>query len=206
MKFVPNSSQELFGLLPCDTQEIEGANSIIKRVHHLAPNVKLPLMSARIVIKKALGGEILKGGKQARLDAVHHAVENHKAALEQLQLIAVHGPHGRFPSVQTNAPEVEPLPLVDGNLDSAGNLQPSVIPPVPQNHSTDHRDDVDNSAHKPKQQRKPRSLNAGAPDRCISRMVAMLQASAGNQNLQAEAAVCFTFQVSLGSCIEKLSV
>ena len=62
----------------------------------MAPNVKLPLMSARIVIKKALGGEILKGGKQARLDAVHHAVENHKAALEQLQLIAVHGPHGRF--------------------------------------------------------------------------------------------------------------
>ncbi len=45
----------LFLCWPTDTQEIEGVNSIISRMVSLAPAIQLPLLSARITVKKALG-------------------------------------------------------------------------------------------------------------------------------------------------------
>ena len=45
---------DVFSMLPVETQEIEGTNSMTKRIYQLSPNIKLPLMSDWILIKKAL--------------------------------------------------------------------------------------------------------------------------------------------------------
>ena len=202
-------SEEFFRLLPCDTQEIEGANSIIKRVHSLAPNIKLPLMSARILIKKALGGQILHSGRQARLDAINYAVETHQQALQQFQLISVPGDVGRFPTIQrTDLPE--PLPLMDGCADSACDSQRNMAA-SPDGENVDDSDDDLSSASgadgnrgkkvktvsKTKAERKPRTPNEGHPEKCVSRLVALLQASAPRNALQSSATRCLTFELIL---------
>ena len=46
---------DFFAMVPLDSREVEGANSIIKRIHRLAPNIKLRLMGDRVLIKKMLG-------------------------------------------------------------------------------------------------------------------------------------------------------
>eukprot|EP00969_Alexandrium_andersonii_P166405 7352930-Alexandrium_andersonii.AAC.1 len=44
----------------CDTQEIEGNNSIVKYICHMSKNISLPLLRARLLIKKQLAGACLK--------------------------------------------------------------------------------------------------------------------------------------------------
>ena len=82
---------DFFSMLPVETQEIEGTNSMIKRIYQLSPNIKLPLMSDRILIKKALTTKVTTGETpmerwQARMDALEFAVESHQHALEQFLL------------------------------------------------------------------------------------------------------------------------
>ena len=78
---------DFFNMLPMETQEVEGANSVIKRIHELAPNVKLPLMSDRLLIKKAVTARLLQGTQQerreAKMNVLHYAVDTHKHALQQ---------------------------------------------------------------------------------------------------------------------------
>ena len=80
--------RDFFNLLPVETQEIEGTNSMIKKIYQIAPAIKLPLMSDRILIKKALATKVISGETpaerwQSRMDALEFAVENHAFALEQ---------------------------------------------------------------------------------------------------------------------------
>lgn len=79
---------ELFALLPLETQEVEGTNSIIKKIYELAPNIHLPLMSDRVLIKKALASKVTQGQtaadrRESRMDAIAYAVESHPLAIQQ---------------------------------------------------------------------------------------------------------------------------
>ena len=79
---------EVFTLTPLETQEVEGMNGMLKKIYELAPAIKLPLMSDRLLIKKALASKVLRGNtpqerRQARTDALHYAVETHRSALVQ---------------------------------------------------------------------------------------------------------------------------
>ena len=80
--------RDFFNLLPIETQEVEGTNSMIKKTYQIAPAIKLPLMSDRILIKKALATKVISGETpaerwQSRMDALEFAVENRSFALEQ---------------------------------------------------------------------------------------------------------------------------
>lgn len=79
---------ESFSLLVMDTQEVEGCNSIIKKIAQIAPSIKLPLLSDRLVIKKTLTPRVLKGAtaslrREARLETLQYCVDYHQASLLQ---------------------------------------------------------------------------------------------------------------------------
>ena len=67
---------------------MEGTNSIIKKIYELAPNIHLPLMSDRVLIKKALASKVTQGQtaadrRESRMDAIAYAVESHPLAIQQ---------------------------------------------------------------------------------------------------------------------------
>lgn len=79
---------ESFSLLVMDTQEVEGCNSIIKKVVQIAPSIKLPLLSDRLMIKKTLTPRVLKGAtaslrREARLETLQYCADYHQASLLQ---------------------------------------------------------------------------------------------------------------------------
>lgn len=87
--------------LPLDTQDIEGANSIIKKIKDIAPNIQISLLSDRLLVKKGLTSQILGVSpherSQARMNAISFAVETHGHARRVLSEVK-----HRFP---------DPLPL-----------------------------------------------------------------------------------------------
>lgn len=178
--------QDWFGMLPLDTQEVEGANSIIKRLHHLAPNIKLPLMSDRVLIKKCLGAPILSKGKQARLDAIHFAVENHQGALQQFGQIK-----SRFSCATSDL-----VPSTTGVETQVENPQPIADAPGER--------EVGDMQKEPRKRGRPKKNAAPGGDcveqdswlcPCPSRMAAFLQASLTGTMMTPSAASCFTFSV-----------
>ena len=83
-------SAELHGILRAafnnlctDSQEIEGVNSILRRIVTLAPSIRQPLLSSRILVKKHLN----------YLSADCKSKHEEKAAREGLVTAAVHGHH-----------------------------------------------------------------------------------------------------------------
>jgi hypothetical protein len=82
---------DIFEMFMTDTQEVEGINSIIKKITDIAPAIKLALLSDRVVIKKSLADVIKDGERYTRLErrrcAIQHAVATHKTAVD------VPGPH-----------------------------------------------------------------------------------------------------------------
>ena len=81
-------AESFSSLLVLDTQEIEGCNSIIKKVVQLAPSIKLPLLSDRLMIKKVLAPRVLKGAtaalrREARLETLQYCADYHPASLLQ---------------------------------------------------------------------------------------------------------------------------
>lgn len=163
------------------------------------------------MIKKSLGPGILHSGRQARIDAVNYAVENHQHALRQLQLISVRGDHGRFPTIERNEPPL-PVPLMDGHLDV--DTEQGSVPAGPNVSDVESDDDSSldgnpgpsgglkraatrTSGGDCQSKRKRRTLEDGNPSRCVSRLVALLQALAGSKNLQVSASHCFTFELIL---------
>eukprot|EP00969_Alexandrium_andersonii_P026269 1146270-Alexandrium_andersonii.AAC.1 len=73
-------------LLPADTQEIEGMNSIIKRTMTIAPGIGLELLNTRTLLKKHLHhrqeGAFLP--PERLQDEVSKCLENHSAAMSAL--------------------------------------------------------------------------------------------------------------------------
>eukprot|EP00969_Alexandrium_andersonii_P173615 7675694-Alexandrium_andersonii.AAC.1 len=61
-----------------DTQQLEGVNSMVKHMTKLAPNMKLRLLSSRVVIKKTLSDSLRTKGERERL--VQFAIEHHAGA------------------------------------------------------------------------------------------------------------------------------
>jgi len=91
--FVHQLLTDFFEMMVLDTQEIEGANSIVKKMVHLAPNIHLPLLSDRLLMKKVLTPQVTSGDtaderRQARLDAIQYSVEKHQEAIQELLVFA----------------------------------------------------------------------------------------------------------------------
>lgn len=193
---------------------MEGANSIIKRIHNLAPAIKLPLMSARLVIKKGLGPGILKGGKQARSDAIAYAVDTHSGALRQLANTKV-----RFHCQHGDDDGADPLPIQDvrmsGPLPSDADAAAAATDNTMPDFEADDSDKSSSDAPVRRKRGRPRK-NLLKPSKttskatgpvetfpsddtsigvcpCFQRMVAFLQASLKGQDMTAAAKSCFTF-------------
>ena len=66
---------DFFSTIRCDTQDIEGVNSIIKYVCHLARNIGFKLLRARILAKKYINA--LDDSPQARREFVERCVQGH---------------------------------------------------------------------------------------------------------------------------------
>ena len=110
--------------LPLDTQDIEGAHSIIKKVKDIAPNIQIGLLSARLMVKKGLTSQILDVSpherSQARMNAISFAVETHGHARRVLSEVKQ-----RFPDLL----ESDPIPpIADAAADAT---QPSLLVAIP---------------------------------------------------------------------------
>ena len=185
----PLATQAFFATLPLDTQDVEGANSIIKKIHTLAPNVKLPLMSARVQIKKTLGDRVLHGSRDARRDAIAYAVESHSSALKMVRTVS-----DRFQPIDFRDSCDDLLPLQDGGDDTsveAKNQWPVAVelPTGPSNREAKQR--------KPRQPRQPPPTGIEAVHACATRMAALLQAAVPGTGLSCGSKLCFTFRVTL---------
>jgi len=80
---------DFFEVSCLDTQAVEGANSMVKKMVQIAPNIKLPLLSDRLLVKKVLAPQVTQGEtaeirRQSRLDAIQYTVEKHKEAIQQI--------------------------------------------------------------------------------------------------------------------------
>ena len=111
---------EAFRMLPLETQEVEGINSIVKRIVKIAPSIKLPLLSDRVLIKKALSTKILAGQtaderREARHDALHRCVEWHPAAILQCGALMMEDRFGRADDAELE----RALPLQDADIEAA---------------------------------------------------------------------------------------
>ena len=179
-------------------------------------------MSARLVIKKGLGPGILKGGKQARSDAIAYAVDTHNGALRQLV-----NTKERFHCQYDNDDDgPDPLPIQDvgtnGPLPSDAPAAAAVTDSTMPDFEADDSDKSSSDAPVRRKRGRPRknplnpakktqatspvetstfpSDEAGLLDLvcpCFQRMVAFLQASLKGQNLTATAKWCFTFSVRI---------
>lgn len=69
---------DLSSMWELDTQEVEGMNGLIKLMLGLAPNIRLPLLSARVTIKKTLAAALPH--KDHREAAIHAAIQMHTEA------------------------------------------------------------------------------------------------------------------------------
>lgn len=168
-------------------------------------------MSARIVIKKGLGNRVMTAGREARLEAIHNAVQNHDNALRHLRTLK-----DRFdscPKALGDAGETDPTEGCEGEQ-------------FPHQLSTDvvgfatgaHHEQLEESSESESEEenrclvarqakgrgRRGRGRGKGKrglpvdPARCHARLAALLHAAAGAGNLAASAKACYTFQVSLG--------
>lgn len=190
-------SQDLFGLLPLDTQDIEGANSILKRIYTLSPNIKLPLMSARVMIKKGLGDRILHGSKDIRREAISYAATptQHSSARELVKAIP-----DRFCFLGESAdPDILPLQDVMSDV-TQGDVSAVVVaetqrpvPPALESCSANGSNVFQSRRRKPRQ---PPLTGIEAVNACATRMAALLQA-VGGSDITAGAEACFTFAVTL---------
>lgn len=176
-----NPVEDWFAMLPLDTQEVEGANSIIKKNHQLAPNIKLPLMSDRVLIKKSLG-KIL-GNRQARMDAIDFAVHSHSEALVQVQQIKQRF-RDAYACGDADDDASDLIPLTDGGGGAAADVLVEAAS-GPQ-------------ASRRRRQTEP-AANVDVADAsdcpCYRRMVALLQASAKGSKLIPTGKSCFSFSV-----------
>ena len=185
----PIATQAYFGIIPLDTQDVEGANSIIKKIHTLAPNVKLPLMSARVQIKKTLGDRVLHGSKDARRDAIAYAVECHSSALKMVKAIP-----DRFQPIDFRDSCDDVLPLQDAEDDTSVEAKSQwpvavELPTGPSNKEAKQR--------KPRQPRQPPPTGIEAAHACATRMAALLQAAVPGTELACGSKRCFSFRVTL---------
>ena len=71
----------ILGVIHLDTQEIEGCNSVLKAVAKAAPNIRLPLLSARLNIKKTIN-QLEENTAQSRKALAETAAQNHAATKE----------------------------------------------------------------------------------------------------------------------------
>eukprot|EP00969_Alexandrium_andersonii_P257905 11403730-Alexandrium_andersonii.AAC.1 len=84
-----------------DTQALEGINSMIKHMVRLAPNMRLKLLSSRVVIKKTLADRVTS--KAAREELLQFAVGNHENAVALAPLA-----DGRFEVVESGGSQAGP--------------------------------------------------------------------------------------------------
>ena len=112
--------------LPLDTQDIEGANSIIKKIKDIAPNVQIGLLSDRLMVKKGLTSQILgvdpHKRSEARMNAISFAVETHGHARRVLSEVKQ-----RFPDPL----ESDPIPIPPIADADATSPSPVAIPDNP---------------------------------------------------------------------------
>lgn len=190
------NSQDHFGLLPLDTQDVEGANSILKRIYTLAPNIKLPLMSARVTIKKGLGDRILHGSKDIRREAISYAVTQHSFARELVEAAP-----DRFCFLGESAdPDILPLQdvmsdVMQGDVSAVvvAETQLPVPPALEPSCSANGSNVFQGRRRKPRQ---PPPTGIEAVNACATRMAALLQA-VGGSDITAGSQACFTFAVTL---------
>lgn len=75
----------LVGSLHLDTQKIEGLNSTIKMVCKVAPNIHLPLLSARMNIKHSLSQ--IQSTRDQRQQIIDYAIDTHTATRHWIKAI-----------------------------------------------------------------------------------------------------------------------
>ena len=75
----------LVGSLHLDTQKIEGLNSTIKMVCQVAPNIHLPLLSARMNIKHSLSQ--IQSTRDQRQQIIDYAIDTHTATRHWIKAI-----------------------------------------------------------------------------------------------------------------------
>ena len=120
------------------------------------------------------------------MDAIHKAVENHPSALQHLSMMKE-----RF-NFQ------DPLPLADQEDDSTLPLPHVLADPTDSlANQVVVNEHVQSGTGKAGGKGKRRRSN-NDPAQCLSRLAALLQASAGAGNLAASATVCYTFKKNLG--------
>lgn len=198
--------QAVCRMMTCDTQEIEGMNSIIKHAIHHAPAIHLPLLNSRVLIKKSLTD--LGQSSDALDKIVRQCVEAHsigQAALEdpgryygyELEPTPIQGPPAPLP-LQDSAGE---LPRVGENPDGAADGQPGQHPghQPEQDGQRQSRDEPGPDVEPEQPQRKRRRrrrLSEFTPEelaqRCIVLLIGMFRSLSSSLQPGATRAVLFT--------------